>query len=123
MTTTDEQERQFSKYNLEEQYDLYIFGNQVVHPPASYLACQFAKQGPVIVPFLKNKLKAAHEEATIRDIVLVFLWLSRLKLYDIPKDQELMGLLNQRVSNMHGIWKETTLEMLTKIRTSSTESK
>lgn len=115
-STTDEQERQFSKYSIEEQYDLFIFGNQVVHPPATYLARQFAKQGPAVVPFLKNKLKAAQEEVTIRDIVLVFSWLAQLKLYDIPKDQELMGLLNQRVSNMHGIWKDATLEMVTKIR-------
>lgn len=116
MTTTDEQERQFSKYSLEEQYDIFIFGNQVVHPPATYLARQFAKQGPVIVPFLKDKLKAAQDEVTIRDIVLVFSRLAQLKLYDISNDNELMTLLDQRVNNMHGIWKDTTLEMVTKIR-------
>ena len=115
-TTTNEQENNFNKYNTEEQYDIYIFGNQVVHPPATYLAYQFAKRGAVIVPFLKKKLTTTQNELTIRDIVKVFSWQSQLKLYDISKDQELMKLLDQRANDMRGIWKNTTVEMVNKIR-------
>jgi len=110
-----EQAKQFKNHSLDEQYELFIFGNQVVHPPATHLASSFAEQGPLIVPFLKSKLKATQEEVTIRDIVLVFSRLAQLKLYDFSKDAELMGLLDKRVSDMHGIWKETTLEMVSTI--------
>lgn len=113
--TTDEQERLFTKYSLDEKYELFIFGNQVVHPPATYLAYSFAKQGPIIVPFLKSKLKATQDEVTIRDIVLIFSKLAQLRLYDFPKDTELMDLLDKRVNDMHGIWKETTREMISTI--------
>jgi hypothetical protein len=113
--TLSEQVGQFKNYSLDEQYELYIFGNQVVHPAASYLARPFAEQGPVIVPFLKEKLEAA-EEATVRDIIVILAELAYLKLYDFSKDQELMTLMDQRAANMQGIWKETTLEMISEIR-------
>lgn len=114
--TTAEQERQFTNHSLDEQYELFIFGNQVVHPPATYLAYLFAKQGPRIVPLLKFKLKTTQDEVTVRDIVLVFAWLARLKLYDYPEDPELTNLLDRKANDMHGIWKNTTLEMISEIR-------
>src|SRR5438105_14068931 len=51
-----EQIRQFRDRSLQDQYDLYIYGNQTVHPPATYLAAVFAERGPTIVPFLKRNL-------------------------------------------------------------------
>jgi hypothetical protein len=54
----DDQEREFKNYSLDEQYNLYIWGNQVVHPPAMYLAKPFAQQGPTIVPFLMKKFSS-----------------------------------------------------------------
>lgn len=111
-----EHETKFKNYSLEEQYDLFIFGNQVVHPPATYLADIFAKQGSTIVPFLKAKLKTAQYELTIRDIILIFESIARLKLYDFSKDQELMGLMDERAQNMRGIWKDVVLAMISEIR-------
>lgn len=108
--------KQFKNYSLDEQYELFLFGNQVVHPPATYLATPFAKQGPVIVPFLKTKLESAQKEVTIRDIVAVLSELARLKLYDFSKDHDLMDLLERRAKEMDGIWKDTTLKMIYEIR-------
>jgi len=112
---SSDQVKQFKNHRLDEQYELFIFGNQVVHPPATHLATSFAEQGPIIVPFLKSKLKATQEEITVRDIVLVLSRLAQLKLYDFSKDEELMGLLDKRVNDMHGIWKKTTREMISVI--------
>ena len=114
--STSERIRQFKNYNLEEQYELFLFGNQVVHPPATYLDSPFAEQGPIVVPFLKMKLEATKDEATIRDIALIFSEVARLKLYDFSKDAELMSLLNQKVNNMQGIWKNSTLKFLSEIQ-------
>lgn len=114
--STSEQIKQFKNYGLEEQYEIFEFGNRVVHPPATYLDSPFAEQGPVIVPFLKMKLEATKDEATIRDIALIFSEVARLKLYDFSKDTELMTLLNQKVNNMQGMWKDITLKFLSKIQ-------
>jgi len=109
--------KQFKNHTLEDQYELYLVGNQIVHPPAIYLAEPFAEQGPIVVPFLKKKLEVAKEEVTIRDISLVMFTLSQKKLYDFSKDNELMDLLAQRANNMEGMWKDITLKNISGIRT------
>lgn len=43
--STDAQVKRFHEYDLQTQYELVIVGNQVVHPPAIYLAEEFAEQG------------------------------------------------------------------------------
>jgi hypothetical protein len=116
--STSEQMRKFENHTLDEQYELYIFGNKVVHPPATYLAEPFARQGAKVVPFLSEKLKAEKDEARIRDIVLVFAEMARLNLYDFSQDTELMSLLNQKINNMQGMWKDVTLKFLSEIQAS-----
>lgn len=111
-----EQIKEFKNHNLEEQYQLFLYGNQVVHPPAIYLAQPFAEQGPTIVPFLREKLGSAKDEATIRDIAQVFSELARLKLYDFSADGALMELLDKRASQMKGMWKDSTLVIIARIR-------
>ena len=115
ITSIDERMRQFPNHTINEQYELYIFGNQVVHPPAIYLAPLFAEQGPIIIPLLRSKLEAAPEELTIRDIVSVLRWMAKLKLYDFSKDLELISLLDKRVRDMNGIWKPITYKMFSEI--------
>lgn len=114
--STSEQLNEFKNHNLEEQYDLFLFGNQTIHPPAIYLARSFAEQGSIIVPFLKTKLESTHDEATIRDITAIFSELSSLRLYNFQSDFGLMDLLEQKANSMQGIWKETTLKMISEIR-------
>jgi hypothetical protein len=114
--STSEQIKQFKNYSLEEQYEIFEFGNQVVHPPAIYLAYPFAQQGAAIIPFLRKKLETEKDEARIRDIALIFARVAGLKLYDFSKDIELMSLLNQKVNNMQGMWKGVTLKFLSEIQ-------
>jgi hypothetical protein len=114
--STSEQIAQFKNYSIEEQYEIFEFGNQVVHPPATYLIRPYAEQGPTIVPFLRMKLESATDEATIRDITMIFAELARLRRYDFSKDTELMSLLNRKVNSMHGIWQGLTLKSLSEIK-------
>jgi len=114
--STNEQIKHFNDYNLDEQYELFIFGNQVVHPPAIYLADLLAEQGPGIIPFLTAKLQATQDEITIRDIMTVFEYMAQRKVYDFTQDTELITLMEQRVNKMDGLWKGTALEMLSNIR-------
>ena len=114
--STSEQLQLFNRYSLEEQYELFLFGNQVVHPPAVYLSQPFAEQGPIIVPFLKSKLETTQKEVTIRDIIAVFHELAGLKLYNFSEDPDLLGLIERKANKMDGIWKETTLKLISEIQ-------
>ncbi|MBF0523955.1 MAG: hypothetical protein HQK56_02525 [Deltaproteobacteria bacterium] len=115
----------FHNYPFEKQYAIFICGNQYIHPPtiymselfAIYVAKLFAKEGNRIVAFLKMKLLEANDDLTIRDLILVFSEMSRLKTYDVASDDELMRLMFERVEGMKSIgWKEITLRMLAEIQ-------
>jgi len=113
---THDQRDRFGKFDAETQYKLLLFGNDVMHPPALYLATEFAKQGPSLVPSLENKLRNERKEQAIRDIVLVLSEMDGLRVYSVSRDSALMDLLVRRTNEMHGAWREATLEMLAKIR-------
>jgi len=107
----------FSNYDIDKQYAIYICGNQFVHPPMLYLAELFAKEGNKVVGYLKLKLLDANDDLTIRDLVLVFNEMSRLKSYDVANDDELMHLVSQKVEGMKDPgWKQTTQEMVAEIK-------
>lgn len=91
----------FESYGLENQYQIFICGNQVIHPPAIYLAEPFAKQGGAVVPLLKLKLEHADDDLTIRDIVLVFAEMHRQRSYDFSKDTGVVKLMTKKVNGMH----------------------
>lgn len=91
----------FESYNLENQYQIFICGNQVVHPPAIYLAEPFAKQGVIVVPLLKLKLENADDDLTVRDIVLVFAEMHRQHSYNVSEDTGLVKLMIEKVNGMH----------------------
>lgn len=102
----------FQDYSLADQYEIYIFGNRVVHPPATYLAESLAQQGPKVVSFLKDKVERETDEARLRDILLVLSWSAKLKCYDYSKDPIFTALLKKKVAGMTGIWKNTAVQSL-----------
>ncbi|WP_013207825.1 hypothetical protein [Ralstonia solanacearum] len=114
--STAEQVKKFQGYNPDTQYELLIVGNQVVHPPALYLAEEFAKQGKSIIPFLRSKLAATKQESTVRDVVAVLAEMQRLGSYEVKCDASLMAFVEERVAGMQGQWKAATRHMLEEIQ-------
>jgi len=91
----------FDSYSIDDQYQIFICGNQMLHPPAIYLARPFAGRGESAVPLLKEKLIQAGDDLTIRDIVRVFVEMKRLSTYDASKDAFLAALISRKVAGMH----------------------
>jgi hypothetical protein len=97
----------FNSYDLNSRYNIYVCGNQFVHPPAIYLASTFASKGADIVSFLKEKLLQSDDDLTVRDIILVFAEMTRLNTYAVSKDFSLMNLINKKLNGMRDAgWKE-----------------
>jgi hypothetical protein len=90
----------FTRYDLATQYEVFICGNQVIHPPATYLAQPFAKRGESVVPFLRNKLTEADDDRTIRDIIVVLTEMQRRDVYRVSDNRELMDLMNASINRM-----------------------
>ena len=112
-----EQIKIFSSYTIEDQYSIYICGNQIFHPPAIYIARPFATQGNLAADFLKTRLLQTKDDLTIRDIVFVFEEMNRQKTYNVRKDGDLMKLIKDRIDGMNNKdWKRTTEEMLQEMK-------
>jgi hypothetical protein len=114
--TPDEQIDNLKKFSIEEQYNLYIWGKQVLHPSAGYLAFPFAEQGPIIIPYLTDKLNTTKDDHTIRDISFVLKCMSDYNKYDFSNDAQLMDLLDRRVNSMKEPWKDVTQKYISDIR-------
>jgi hypothetical protein len=107
----------FSTYSFDEQYAIYIYGNQIRHPPAMYLAKPFGGEGLKVLVQLSSRLMKAESDATIRDVVLVFSEMSSQMAYDVAGDSQLMQLLSQSVARMKSdSWKAISEKELRSIR-------
>jgi hypothetical protein len=116
----DAQRADFKSHTLEEQYELYVWGMEAIHPPELDLATLFAENGPTLVPFLKTKLKATRSDRNIALIAMAFNELARLELYDFSSNPESLDLLEQRARAIKGIQgmnsKRRALEDIAEIR-------
>jgi hypothetical protein len=107
---------EFTQYDLEKQYAIYICG-QEIEPPLIELARPFAREGEKVVPLLKAKLLAAPNDPTIRDIVNVFAEMSRQQTYDVVGDADLMNIIEKSVGRIKDpYWKQFSEKKLSQIR-------
>ncbi len=111
------QMEEFSKYDIEKQYAIFICGTQVSHPPDLSLALAFAEEGRKTVGFLKTKLQEAKDDMTIEGIVSIFAYMTIKKTYDVVRDHELMGLIIERVKGIQSpFWREMSERHLVDIK-------
>lgn len=113
---TSMQQKTLRQHPLEEQLDLFLFGNQVRHPPAIYLARCFALNGMQAVELLRSRLKEANDDLTVRDIAMLLATIDAMKQYDVANDAELMAALKSRAAKMRDAgWRDTTEQKIASI--------
>lgn len=110
-------EARMTGYSLEDQYKIFRYGNDVVHPPMMELANPIAKLGGAAVPFLLMKLASETDDVGIRDIALIFQEMTLQDYYDVRSDKVVMSRLTQKVESMT-TWKDVTLGMIDEIKQS-----
>lgn len=89
---------EFERFELAEQYKIFICGNQVVHPPVMELAYPIARRGESAVPFIKDRLTETKDDPTVRDIVRIFAAMQSQGTYDVYADRELSMLVWDRIA-------------------------
>ena len=103
------EEPNLHEYSLEEQYEIFIYGNTCIHPPNMELTVEFAKQGVDVIDMLKKKLNETDDVSTIVNIIRVFSFMTALKSYEVVDDEELMTFLQDTVNRMEdGFWKRNS---------------
>jgi hypothetical protein len=106
----------FRRYDLQKQYEIYIYGNQIREPPAVYLAEAFAMEGRAVVGMLQEKLLTASDDLTVTNIVVVFGWISFLKSYDVAANKNLVDILADKIGHVRDPYlKQTCKREMAKI--------
>ena len=105
------------QYSLEDQYRIFRYGNDVVHPPLTDLANPIAEKGSVAIPLLIDHLNADDDDFTVRDTLLVLERMQSSGSYDVKSDAAVMTTLDSKVSTVKDKeWRTTCLKMLERIR-------
>lgn len=105
------------QYSLEDQYKIFRYGNDVIHPPLTELADPIAERGAEAIPFLLRQLEQDDDELTTRDMLLIFRKMTYSKSYDVKSNSALMKLLSSRVEAIKDKrWQAICLEMLNSVK-------
>jgi hypothetical protein len=86
------------KYSLPDQYRIFRYGNDEIHPPLMDLAEPIAERGAAAVPFLLDRLREAGNDVTaIRDILLIFETMAASGSYDVKSNKLVMDALQNSI--------------------------
>jgi hypothetical protein len=104
--SADHRMHTFRLHSVDQQLQIFLYGNQVIHPPTIYLADCFALGGSEAVAVLRSRLSARVTDLDIRDMANLLLAIQRSGTYDVRADEALRRLLDDRISAMvDGGWK------------------
>jgi hypothetical protein len=98
------------RLSLEEQYKVFRYGNDVIHPPLMDMADPIAERGKAAIPFLLDQLRSDDDDLAVRDILLVFSRMAGLGTYPVKSDSTVMTALRARVATMKNREIRTTAE-------------
>jgi hypothetical protein len=106
----------FRAYPPRQQVQIFLFGNQVIHPPAKFLADCFALGGKDAVAAVRAKLEVAGSDLDTRDLSKLLLAIQESGTYNVRQDGPLLRQLALRISVMREDgWKDTAEQFFDRI--------
>lgn len=85
-----------SKKTILEQYQIYLYAVQNIHPPLLRYADLIAERGELAIPFLVEQLKSSTDVNTITDIFFIIKRMADLQIYFADSDSDLWNFLVER---------------------------
>ncbi len=88
----------FQNFTIDKQYAIYSCAIDR-HPVMFIFAEDIAKNGTLIVPYLKNKLYKTENSWEIDGIVKIFFDMKVQKTYNVTNDKATMKLIKQKIDD------------------------
>lgn len=95
-----EQHESISRFEIEKQYDIYIYSMTRRHPPDLGFAYDLASERERVVPFLMENLRQTEEESIQEKIIYVFAVMTWAHGMNLNDDEELIKLIHEVVASM-----------------------
>lgn len=100
-------------YPLDQQYRIYLYGNQVIHPPATGLAIPLAKKGKPALDFILNELHGSKNDLDFRDSLVVIQTMQWGGYYDVCGDATAMDAIRKNQGKIRNpAWRKVYGQML-----------
>jgi hypothetical protein len=90
---------QFSSYDVETQYIIFVCATQYMHPPLLDFTGPFAAGGNVTAEFLKDELRQGQDGRSTMHILEVYVEAERQGTYRASEDVGLLRLLRDTVDS------------------------
>lgn len=74
------------KYPLEQQYKIFLYGNQKMHPPHKGLARPIARRGKPALDYVLEQIRDSENDLDFRDSIIIFKDMQQQGYYDVCKD-------------------------------------
>lgn len=82
-----------AKTSIQDQYQIYLYAVQSIHPPMLRYADPIAEKGKLAIPFLVEQLKSSNDATTSTDILYLFKRMADLHIYYADDDSDLWNFL------------------------------
>lgn len=100
-------------YPIEQQWEIYLYGNQTIHPPATGLAIVLAGRGEPMLKYILGRLEMAKSDLDYRDSMRVFQMMERKGSYHICADESALAKIRANQDRIRNIeWRRVYGDML-----------
>lgn len=100
-------------YPLDQQYRIFRYGNQVIHPPSTGLAVPLAKKGKPALDFILTKLDDSKNDLDFRDSMVVIQVMQWGGYYDVCGDAAAMHAVRENRKKIRSPeWRQVYDQML-----------
>ena len=82
--------QRLTTYPMLEQWKIFLYGNQIIHPPVTGLAEPLAQQGEPMLRFILKELESSRNDLDYRDSLVVFWLMQQHGIYPVCNDEEVM---------------------------------
>ncbi len=100
-------------YSVEQQWDIFRYGNQEIHPPPTGLALPLAKRGKPALYHILGQLERSENDLDFRDSLVVFQTMQWGGYYSVCADAGAMGAIERNEQKItHPDWRNVYRQML-----------
>jgi hypothetical protein len=92
-------------YPMAEQWEIFRYGNQQIHPPTTGLASVLARGGKPMADYVVGQVEGSKRELDYRDALVVLRTMQRNGDYDVCGDSALQARLERQGPRFpDGVW-------------------
>jgi len=104
--------QRLADYPMEQQWRIFLYGNQERHPPATGLAAVLARGGEPMLRFILKELESTKRDLDYRDSMVVFQSMQWHGDFAICADRETIARIRGNQEKIvHSEWRRIYAEM------------